>query len=433
MKKILSILLSLAMLLSITAGLNLTAYADTVGGSCGPNAYWSLNKETGEFKIYGSGDVTSRPWRGDCGLAKYIVDINISGVNNVIKYAFKGGSGDNQTRNVCTFTVGDGVKVIENDVFCGNSWLLREMSFSDSVTTIEANAFNGLTNLQEVRFGTGIQTIEESAFSNISNSLLHHTYIFYNSSKENWDKVSISNVENDILLNNTDPIHFNATDHSLSPVYHAATCTEGEYTNYKCTVCGQIELMENGELYYQYPGYYNYNSDYTSPALGHDFSDNAQYCKRCGMENPNYVEPTTAEPTSAPTTSSNNSNGTGTYTYTYTHYVYYNDDSTTESASKTTSKPKGAKFKKVKGSKKAIALTWAKVKGVKGYQIQVATDKKFKKNKKTVTIKKQKTTKTTVKKLKAKKKYFVRIRTYKTVNGKKVYSSWSKAKTVKTK
>ena len=56
-----------------------------------------------------------------------------------------------------------------------------------------------------------------------------------------------------------------------------------------------------------------------------------------------------------------------------------------------------------------------------------------KKNKKTVTIKKQKTTKTTVKKLKAKKKYYVRMRTYKIVNGKKVYSAWSKIKTVKTK
>ena len=78
-------------------------------------------------------------------------------------------------------------------------------------------------------------------------------------------------------------------------------------------------------------------------------------------------------------------------------------------------------------------VEWKKVGGVKGYQVQVATDKKFKKNKKTVTIKKQKTTKTTVKKLKAKKKYYVRIRTYKTVNGKKVYSSWSKVKSVKTK
>ena len=96
-------------------------------------------------------------------------------------------------------------------------------------------------------------------------------------------------------------------------------------------------------------------------------------------------------------------------------------------------KPKSAKFKKVKSAKKAISVEWKKVGGVKGYQIQVATDKKFKKNKKTVTVKKQKTTKTTVKKLKAKKKYYVRVRTYKIVNGKKVYSSWSKVKSVKTK
>ena len=96
-------------------------------------------------------------------------------------------------------------------------------------------------------------------------------------------------------------------------------------------------------------------------------------------------------------------------------------------------KPKSTSIKKAKGSKKAVALEWKKVSGVKGYQVQVATDKKFKKNKKTVNIKKQKTTKTTVKKLKAKKKYYVRVRTYKIVNGKKVYSSWSKVKSVKTK
>jgi len=96
-------------------------------------------------------------------------------------------------------------------------------------------------------------------------------------------------------------------------------------------------------------------------------------------------------------------------------------------------KPKSAKFKKVKSAKNAISVEWKKVSGVKGYQVQVATDKKFKKNKKTVNIKKQKTTKTTVKKLKAKKKYYVRVRTYKIVNGKKVYSSWSKVKSVKTK
>ena len=93
-----------------------------------------------------------------------------------------------------------------------------------------------------------------------------------------------------------------------------------------------------------------------------------------------------------------------------------------------------ASLTSAKNSKsKQILLKYKKVSGVKGYQVQVATDKKFKKNKKTVTIKKQKTTKTTVKKLKAKKKYYVRVRTFKTVNGKKVYSSWSSVKRVKTK
>ena len=96
-------------------------------------------------------------------------------------------------------------------------------------------------------------------------------------------------------------------------------------------------------------------------------------------------------------------------------------------------KPESTNIKKNKAAKKAISVEWKKVSGVKGYQVQVATDKKFKKNKKTVNIKKQKTTKTTVKKLKAKKKYYVRVRTYKIVNGKKVYSSWSKVKSVKTK
>ena len=102
-------------------------------------------------------------------------------------------------------------------------------------------------------------------------------------------------------------------------------------------------------------------------------------------------------------------------------------------APKIVAKSKSTSIKKVKAAKKAISVIWKKVGGVKGYQVQVATDKKFKKNKKTVTVKKQKTTKTTVKKLKAKKKYYVRVRTYKIVNGKKVYSAWSKVKSVKTK
>ena len=56
---------------------------------------------------------------------------------------------------------------------------------------------------------------------------------------------------------------------------------------------------------------------------------------------------------------------------------------------------------------------------------------------KKVTVGKNKTTSSTVKKLKGKKKYYVRVRTYKTVkvNGKnvKIYSAWSKMRNIKTK
>lgn len=98
-----------------------------------------------------------------------------------------------------------------------------------------------------------------------------------------------------------------------------------------------------------------------------------------------------------------------------------------------TVKPKKTSIKKLSKGKKKFTVTWAKVSGVKGYQIQYSSDKKFKKNNKSVTVTKQKKTKATVKKLKSKKKYYVRVRTYKTVNGKKIYSSWSKVKSVKTK
>lgn len=91
-------------------------------------------------------------------------------------------------------------------------------------------------------------------------------------------------------------------------------------------------------------------------------------------------------------------------------------------------------MKKVSSRKKKTALVqWKKLSGVTGYQIQLGTDKKITKGKKTVTVKKAKTVETTVKKLKSKKKYYVRVRAYKTVDGKKYYGSWSKIKTVKIK
>lgn len=100
--------------------------------------------------------------------------------------------------------------------------------------------------------------------------------------------------------------------------------------------------------------------------------------------------------------------------------------------------PKGTSLSSVKADKKSFKATWKKQSTqTTGYQIQYATNKSFSKNKKTVTVSNNKTLKKTVKKLTAKKTYYVRVRTYKTVkvNGKNVkyYSAWSSVKSVKTK
>lgn len=113
--------------------------------------------------------------------------------------------------------------------------------------------------------------------------------------------------------------------------------------------------------------------------------------------------------------------------------------STSAPAAQITAQPAAPKNNKkvnvasAKAGKKSVKVTWKKVKGIKGYQIQYSTNKKFKKGNKTITVKSTKSTSATIKKLKSKKTYYVRMRTYKIVNGKKVYSAWSKAKSVKVK
>ena len=96
--------------------------------------------------------------------------------------------------------------------------------------------------------------------------------------------------------------------------------------------------------------------------------------------------------------------------------------------------PKATAIKKATAGKNQLKATYKKVAGVTGYQVQVATNSKFTKNKKTVNAKGAKKTSATVKKLKGGKKYYVRVRAYKVVDGKKYYSAWAtKAKPVTVK
>ncbi len=92
---------------------------------------------------------------------------------------------------------------------------------------------------------------------------------------------------------------------------------------------------------------------------------------------------------------------------------------------------KTATIKKAAGGKKSFTVYFKKLSGITGYQLQYSANKSFKKSK-TVNLKKS-LTKKTVKKLKGKKKYYIRLRAYRKYNGKTYVGKWSKTKTVKTK
>ena len=94
--------------------------------------------------------------------------------------------------------------------------------------------------------------------------------------------------------------------------------------------------------------------------------------------------------------------------------------------------PAKQEIQKLTAKSKAFFIDWAQKGSATGYEVQYATNSKFTGAKK-VTITNNKTDKTTVSKLSANKKYYVRVRSYTTVKGTKYYGAWSAVKNVTTK
>lgn len=91
------------------------------------------------------------------------------------------------------------------------------------------------------------------------------------------------------------------------------------------------------------------------------------------------------------------------------------------------------KISKLKAISKAkIKITWNRSSNCDGYIIEYSTNNKMK-NAKTIKIASKKINNKTIGNLKRKKKYYVRIRSYKIIYGKKYYSKWSSIKNIVTK
>ena len=100
--------------------------------------------------------------------------------------------------------------------------------------------------------------------------------------------------------------------------------------------------------------------------------------------------------------------------------------------------PKGTNLSKVSKGKKSFTVKWKKQSAkmsssrITGYQVRYSTSSSMA-SAKVVTVKGYSKTSKKISRLKAKKKYYVQVRTYKTVSGKKYYSGWSSKKSVVTK
>lgn len=429
MKKALSIFLSLVMLLTMNAGLNITARAEQSVKS-------SFDEATGTLTFTGKGTVSASSYDyGNIGdkITKVIVNV---GIDEIQSYAF---SKADKLQSViiydqtCQISAQGILPIGKNDVtFYGfdksktQEWALNHkypFKYIYTITFLKRN--NSVSKIIYALDGETAQEVNAKA-PNFSFTAYPDSNTENGHFEPTW-KPSISAATSDKQYKEHPKLRM-CTE--IQIITKEPTCAETGVLSTVCDICKRT--LETKEL---------------AKTDNHVFENNEEFCTVCHkVKNPNYTTTTTTTTvptttTTAPTTQAVLPPATSS-TQPTTKPTATKASKPTKNAKKVSgnwvdSKYKKASISKLSKGKKAITVRWKKVKTIKGYQIQLATDKKFKKNKKTVTISKQKTTKTTVKKLKAKKKYYVRIRTYKNVKYKgktiKVYSSWSKVKTVKTK
>lgn len=380
MKKVLSLIMSFVMFVSITAGLNITVNAKDYASDSTElslDGQWSDNywiTETNKVHWYritipsdGHLELRLRSYHYYTQLALFTYDLSTTIIDD--HYFYASGS-DNSPE-----TVSSGV------------------ALSTGTYYAKVSGYTGRYNLYASYESYGVNDTESKSFDSPQDLPQNHEIVGASTAtnKDDWFKIHVTK-DNRYSFKLTSYHYY--TELNLYNYDLSKLLIDGQYfrasgsDNSPETKTGDIALSPG--TYYikinsnEYGKYHLSWQELTPANCKHDYDGNLKYCRLCGAKNPAYAS------------------------------------------------PKGTKIKKVSGTKKSVAVTWTKVSGVYGYQVQVATDKKFK-NKKTVTISMQNATKTTVKKLKAKKKYYIRVRTYKVVNGQRIYSSWTSAKKAKTK
>ncbi len=545
MKKTLSIILSLLMIISVLGAVPFSASATPSGGDCGENVKYQYNLLTHKLTISGSGamynynDVDFTPPYATFNVEEVVVN---PGVTSIGAYAFDGFTdlytvsiaksvttiGTNAFRN-CTIltadyegrqtdwqtltagtplssatafygwgmcgtdaiyavsfadetltisgkgdiepnaddayahfsdkisavTINDGITGIGDGAFMTMS-IFESISIPDSVTKIGASAFAGCANLTTVDGAEGVRDIGQQAFKNCVNlksfDIPEGVTVIGGETFANCSSLESITIPDSLGTNLTPPENMG----TLSPdAFDGASDTMT--INASCQSVYPPYLVEGTNR--------TWNKVHTPTAAAEEDGYDVVHCMFCNEE---------LSRTPTVISSSNNIKDakiTGIKSKTYTgnlihqtitvklggktlvrntdYKLKYSKNKYVGTASVTITgtgkykgsvkktfriNPKATSISKLSSPKKGqLKIKWYKrTTQTSGYQIIYSTDSKFGTNIKR-TVKGTKTTSKTLTKLKSKKRYYVQVRTYKTVNGVKYYSSWSKTKSYKIK
>lgn len=498
MKKVINLFMAFVMLLSVTSGLTLTAYAGTtVSGTSKENISWEYDSSTKTMTFSGSGILyfdtggdycgLPLPWQSyvkDDDIERIVVSDGITYVNFSSFYGciniketylgqdvkeiesvnwrnFKYFEKINIDKNNVYMTSIDGVVYNKNKTMliyypCGRE--NSEYIIPDGVKSIEANCFSYSTNLKNISIPNSVKTIGSGAFydTGIINLEIPDSVNLiegaFNSCK-NLKTVKIGNnvtkIETFQRCEKLESIEFGNSIEYIGGYY-------GE--NLKTIVLPkslkQIGFNTFKDCHNLKDVYYSGNEkdwDKIQIGSGNYGLFTAQIHYNSSPSKQPDVNPTPGgstgggsseiTPTPGGSTGGGSISGGGSFAPAPTpnDTDKKDDDKKPETTpslpatSSLTNKPTAVTANKPEAKKNSLVATWKPMNNVNGYEVQVATDKKFKKNKKSVIINKKNAKKKTIKNLKKNKKYFVRVRAYKIVDGKKVYGKWSKIKSVKAK
>ena len=467
----------LAGLVALLAVLFVVALAqgETLSGSCGENLVWTLDDD-GLLVIWGTGSMTSHPWYLYSSRVRKIV-VN-DGVTDIVSRAFEKHNNvesvylPNSLKSIGTWaffqctslksvSIPDGLSVIEDGAF-SECESLTKISLPDTVTAINNQAFSKCASLASFTFPSGVTEISYQVLSGCGS--LTRVKLPSHVVSIGWaafcDCVNLTDIplpdslttigsnafENCSSLNSvTFPISLDFVD-----AYAYVRCGSLSVLNVSSFLsrigknafldCGALKSVIVPVINPYAAQYFRENGFAAAVSIRKIGLSECRITEK--IEDWVYTGKKITPSVSAEYGPLTLAEGTD-YTVTYkkntnigTASVVLEGKNDYEGKIVIPFKilPQPVELVSVRSEKaKQLTVRWEPgTGGIKGYEIEYSLSKNFKKSK-TVRVSGLKTDSKTIKNLKSKNRYFIRIRAWKKVSGKMYYSEWSPIKNAKVK